>query len=593
MSRGISTEITRFRGALELFPEEQKEALGRMVQRVFLLVGELANTYLAGVDPDGFDGVEQKGEYHRLLISEWLLAEEAPDEFLRRAAMKEHLFLRVARREPKGGRRSLVFFDAGPMQLGSPRLVHLAILLALEHRAAVAGVDFNWALIQEPDTFYSATDRESILSFLKGRSPSIANAHLAEHLLLRGEAPQEGDDIWWVGDEASLCQLGLPGASISIADELLEEADSLRLTLRQGKRKREASLPLPSPSLRTRLMRDPFQKPEDVNPTQPLGEDVDYWLSFCGKYVFVRDDTKVSLINLSRSNNPKTYPLSYNGQKLVGITRHKKHVPRIHRQGGSYRLTLPNETSTLHFEQRKPEPPVGSAPLWNFYLAGRCPRRIVLRDADGTVFVGTQKGEVFYLRPILDRCTHLLWRRGHLEYIHTTPDLNLEYGTLDLEFRLHPRGRSDCARPLQVVLGYEGATQVCAFAHIEPTTPRRIETGLAKVGYKTWCVLTAYGGVNRKHIRETLKVVGLIRKESEWALLTLSEDRTELRVETDEQPFVIVRFHDPIDRCERAQSRDAILCETAGGLALVRLKGLLPGEVTYISLPQLKKEKPS
>ena len=124
MPSSLDPRFASIRSKLALFPEEHAQALGAMVQRLSALIGRMNATYFHGVDPDGFDGVEQRGEYHRLLTSEWLLAEEVPDEFLRRAAMNEHLFLRLARNEPQGGRRTLVFLDAGPMQLGSPRLVH-------------------------------------------------------------------------------------------------------------------------------------------------------------------------------------------------------------------------------------------------------------------------------------------------------------------------------------------------------------------------------------------------------------------------------------------------------------------------------------
>ena len=48
-------------------------------------------------EPDGYDGIASRGIYERLVTSEWLLADEEPDEFDRRAAMGEHTFTRLAR----------------------------------------------------------------------------------------------------------------------------------------------------------------------------------------------------------------------------------------------------------------------------------------------------------------------------------------------------------------------------------------------------------------------------------------------------------------------------------------------------------------
>src|SRR5687768_17876785 len=42
-------------------------------------------------------------------------------------------------------------FDAGPNQLGSPRIAQIAALIVLSRRAEAAGVRFAWGILQEPD----------------------------------------------------------------------------------------------------------------------------------------------------------------------------------------------------------------------------------------------------------------------------------------------------------------------------------------------------------------------------------------------------------------------------------------------------------
>src|SRR5262249_50113041 len=112
---------------LGIFPRETSLAIGPLVQRIALAVGPMrARSLSRAGDPDGFDDLSRRGSYERLLASEWLLADEAPDEFARRAAMGEHVFLSIARREPSGSRVSMALFDAGPNQIGSPRLAQLA-----------------------------------------------------------------------------------------------------------------------------------------------------------------------------------------------------------------------------------------------------------------------------------------------------------------------------------------------------------------------------------------------------------------------------------------------------------------------------------
>lgn len=121
---------------LDLFPRDIGLALGPVVRRIALAVEPLAAHALSGSgDPDGFDGLSNRGSYDRLLASEWLLSEELPDEFLRRAAEGEHVFLKIGRREPVRSRLSVVLFDVGPNQLGSPRIAHLAALIVMARRA--------------------------------------------------------------------------------------------------------------------------------------------------------------------------------------------------------------------------------------------------------------------------------------------------------------------------------------------------------------------------------------------------------------------------------------------------------------------------
>jgi hypothetical protein len=58
--------------------------------------------------------------------------------------MGEHLFLNRAHSSPIGTRASLALFDAGPSQLGSPRIAHIAALIVLANRADSAGSSFTW-----------------------------------------------------------------------------------------------------------------------------------------------------------------------------------------------------------------------------------------------------------------------------------------------------------------------------------------------------------------------------------------------------------------------------------------------------------------
>src|SRR5579863_2548513 len=67
---------------LDIFPREVVVALGPIVQRLDAAIGPLRLRSRSGQgEPDGIDGLARRGTYERLLLTEWLLADEMPDEF--------------------------------------------------------------------------------------------------------------------------------------------------------------------------------------------------------------------------------------------------------------------------------------------------------------------------------------------------------------------------------------------------------------------------------------------------------------------------------------------------------------------------------
>ena len=125
------------------------------------LVGGWRHDHAPHGTPDGHAGIDTRGLYDRLLATEWALLEELPDEFLRRAVSGEHLFLQQAYQDLAAARQSIVLFDAGPDQLGAPRLAHLAILIVLAQRAAAHDASLQWGTFQDRDN-HLADGRDQI-----------------------------------------------------------------------------------------------------------------------------------------------------------------------------------------------------------------------------------------------------------------------------------------------------------------------------------------------------------------------------------------------------------------------------------------------
>jgi hypothetical protein len=248
---------------LSLLQRELALALAPWIQRLAMGIGPLADAEsLPTGAPDGVDGVSRKGPYERLLTSEWLYAEVAPDEFLRRAAEAEHLFTRLALREPHQSRKSLALFDGGPSQLGAPRLVHLAALIVFASRCEARGATLTWGVLQAPPrSRQEGFGKGPVVSLLKGRTTRDADeADLANWLL---ECGTEVDEVWLVGGPALMrapAAQRLQQLEVEESDDLGARRVDVRLR-RLGKPRAAVSLELPEARHAASLLRNPF--PED------------------------------------------------------------------------------------------------------------------------------------------------------------------------------------------------------------------------------------------------------------------------------------------------------------------------------------------
>jgi hypothetical protein len=243
------------------FAPELAVSLGGWARRIAAAVGPLPGRRAGEGEPDGVSGLARRGPYERLLLSEWLLAEELPDEFVRRAAAGEHLFVERGRRAHAAARRSVALLDAGPDQLGAPRIAQLAALVVLAARAEAARVEFAWGIAQAPALGlvggFSADLARGLLLSRTGEPPGEdALAAWRERL----PPPAERDDLWLVGGPALLRAHGLEGASRLLVEDVPDpDARQVRLVL--GSRlsgRREVVLDLPPEPDCVRLVRDPF-----------------------------------------------------------------------------------------------------------------------------------------------------------------------------------------------------------------------------------------------------------------------------------------------------------------------------------------------
>lgn len=276
--------------------------------------------------PDGFAGLTRRGSYERLLTTEWLLAEQHPEEFLRRATQGEHLFYALARQSPAGTTRTRVLFDAGPHQQGAPRVVHLALLLTLARRARAGGADFVWGVLQDPQAvLHPDVSKRSVLDLLAGRSIRPALPEDFERwtsALALGPRP-EADDLWLVGG-AGVRAVGPPGARrVVVQEPLLDLAvGPVDLSVESpGHPPRTVRLALPPSRAALRLLRDPFEviRRHPAPDRGPAGDGLVFTSD--GRTLFARSGPGVLMRRLRNGVFPDGPPtsLSAGGRPVVAV----------------------------------------------------------------------------------------------------------------------------------------------------------------------------------------------------------------------------------------------------------------------------------
>lgn len=247
---------------LSVLPGDLALTLAPWVGRLALAVGPLRSVHMQhSGEPDGYSGLSRRGSYERLVTAEWGIADLFPDEFLRRAASGEHLFLDLARREPRGALRSIALVSAGPAQLGAPRLAHLAALIVLARRAAVAGADFSWGVLEDGEhRLTDGLDEAGIQRLLGARTatPAGADAFQAWSNAIGGDA---GTDFWFIGAGEDAAKAADVRASRIIVRDLLEPGiRALELDIDRRGPSARLRLDLPAPEQCARLLRDPFAR---------------------------------------------------------------------------------------------------------------------------------------------------------------------------------------------------------------------------------------------------------------------------------------------------------------------------------------------
>jgi hypothetical protein len=373
----LRPELASWATELDLFSGDVALALDGMCARLGVAIGPMrAPPQARDGEPDGFDGLGTRGLYERLMLSEWLLASEMPEEFDRRAAMGEHLFLKLARNQPEASRASVALFDSSASQLGTPRIVQIALLVTLARRAAARGARFAWGLLEQPESaLFERIDTRSVRELLAARRASRLRSENVERWLDRMKQELGRDaEVWLIGGVECI---GRARNVITVRDTLEAQIDAVHVQVSsRAAPLREVVLEMPESKLGARIVRDPFADAPPMRAiasAQPVSNLV---FSGNGVKLFARgaNDT---IIMVPVPNSPRAQPgrirvFPTRGTVLAAGSGPGKHNVLVREPHGGLSVRADPSRVTLATFSGSDALPIGDAlaPLHHYRFAG-------------------------------------------------------------------------------------------------------------------------------------------------------------------------------------------------------------------------------
>ncbi|MER7757528.1 hypothetical protein [Kitasatospora sp. NPDC097643] len=237
---------------LDAISAELAEALAPLLLRLDRLIGEHDPVTAPHGEPDGYGGLARSGRPDQLPPAEWLLAEEFPEEFLRRLVDHELLYLAPRSRSTTGRGRTVVLVDAGPTQAGAGRLVQLAALLVLHQRAAARGGELLVGVLGDrPGRLFGGELPELLPRWLRSRRPTDPTP---EDVRSAEQALTADDRVWLLASPRLSGQLPSRRRTL-VAEEAgwgAAGASGVRVRVDGGA---DALLPLPPVRIAVRALR--------------------------------------------------------------------------------------------------------------------------------------------------------------------------------------------------------------------------------------------------------------------------------------------------------------------------------------------------
>ena len=331
---------------LSRFDENLQPIIADLLLQFNLFIGSISESQCSKQLSSDSSDLQKRGKYEHLLTTEWLIAQEEPDEFIRRAANNEHLFLTPAYEKPKANGVIIAMFDCGLLQLGMPRVAHLILMILFDIRAHNLNSQFYWGILQSNSELMLFSGIEDLKLLLKNRTMNCLDTkHLDYWKDYLKQSELLYDECWIIGNNFSKVDFATHKISIN---RLIGKFTNLSVDMTNNKISNHFELKLPNEVICAKMLSGLFESGSNyavINEQSylPLNANLHLDISPNSNHVLVfnSENNKICFITINdilsqrQVCRVKNYSLK---SHVLGLDIQGKHIVALYQENQKYYL---------------------------------------------------------------------------------------------------------------------------------------------------------------------------------------------------------------------------------------------------------------
>lgn len=331
---------------LSRFDENLQPIIADLLLQFNLFIGSISESQCSKQLSSDSSDLQKRGKYEHLLTTEWLIAQEEPDEFIRRAANNEHLFLTPAYEKPKANGVIIAMFDCGLLQLGMPRVAHLILMILFDIRAHNLNSQFYWGILQSNSELMLFSGIEDLKLLLKNRTMNCLDTkHLDYWKDYLKQSELLYDECWIIGNNFSKVDFATHKISIN---RLIGKFTNLSVDMTNNKISNHFELKLPNEVICAKMLSGLFESGSNyavINEQSylPLNANLHLDISPNSNHVsvFNSENNKICFITINdvlsqrQVFRVKNYSLK---SHVLGLDIQGKHIVALYQENQKYYL---------------------------------------------------------------------------------------------------------------------------------------------------------------------------------------------------------------------------------------------------------------